>query len=186
MPPHPGSQLLHKALATASGAGGGAFGLATLPVELPAATHIIILRSIAEIARSEGDVLSDPELALSCVQVFALGGRAGSDDAAVIGYFAVRGVLAKSVTEAARFVAERGLLEAGAPQSWSASLPKVASRFGLAGDAEGRGADLSGHRRAGRRVCELRIHRAFSGRGPRPFRGSPAGAAHGKDVDGGI
>src|SRR5207253_2372761 len=30
--PHPGSQLLHKALAAASGAAGGAFGLATLPI----------------------------------------------------------------------------------------------------------------------------------------------------------
>ena len=69
--PHAGSQLLHKALATASGAAGGAFGLATLPIELPVST-IIMLRSIADIARSEGEDLSDPEVALSCVQVFAL------------------------------------------------------------------------------------------------------------------
>jgi hypothetical protein len=33
--PHSGSRLLHKALATASGAVGGALGLATLPIELP-------------------------------------------------------------------------------------------------------------------------------------------------------
>jgi hypothetical protein len=52
---HAGSGLLHKALATASGAAGGAFGLATLPVELPVST-IIMLRSIAEIARSHGEV----------------------------------------------------------------------------------------------------------------------------------
>ena len=32
--PHAGSQLLHKALAAASGAAGGAFGLAALPIEL--------------------------------------------------------------------------------------------------------------------------------------------------------
>jgi hypothetical protein len=37
--PHAGSQLLHKALATASGAAGGAFGLATLPIELPVSTN---------------------------------------------------------------------------------------------------------------------------------------------------
>ena len=43
---------MHKALATASGAAGGAFGLATLPIELPVST-IIMLRSIADIARSE-------------------------------------------------------------------------------------------------------------------------------------
>ena len=62
--PHAGSRLLHKALATASGAAGGAFGLASLPIELPVST-IIMLRSIAEIARSEGEDLSDPESALS-------------------------------------------------------------------------------------------------------------------------
>jgi hypothetical protein len=49
--PHAASQLLHKALATASGAAGGAFGLAALPFELPVST-IIMLRSIADIARS--------------------------------------------------------------------------------------------------------------------------------------
>src|SRR6266702_2123386 len=108
--PRAGSQLFHKALVTASGAAGGAFGLATLPIELPVST-IIMLRSIADIARSEGEDLSDPETALSCVQVFALGGRDASDS----GYFAVRGMLAKSVTEAARFIAERGAVKEGGP-----------------------------------------------------------------------
>ena len=79
--PHAGSRRFHKALATASGAAGGAFGLISLPIELPVST-IIMLRSIAEIARSEGEDLSDSETALSCVQVFALGGRPGSVDAA--------------------------------------------------------------------------------------------------------
>jgi len=127
--PHAGSQLLHKALATASGAAGGAFGLATLPIELPVST-IIMLRSIADIARSEGEDLSDPEAALSCVQVFALGGRAGSADASQSGYFTVRGMLAKSVTEAARFIAERGVLEEGAPVLVR-FITLVASRFGV-------------------------------------------------------
>jgi hypothetical protein len=39
---HAGSQFLHKALATASGAAGGAFGLATLPIELPVSTIIML------------------------------------------------------------------------------------------------------------------------------------------------
>ena len=121
--------MLHKALATASGAAGGAFGLAMLPIELPVST-MIMLRSIADIARSEGEDLSDPEAALSCVQVFALGGRSGSDDASESGYFAVRGLLAKSVTEAARFVAQRGLVKEGAP-IMVRFLTEVASRFGV-------------------------------------------------------
>jgi hypothetical protein len=127
--PRAGSQRLHKALATASGAVGGAFGLASLPIELPLST-IIMLRSIAEIARSEGEDLSDPEAALSCVQVFALGGRPGSADASESGYFAVRGMLARSVTQAARFVVERGVVEEGGP-ILVRFISQVASRFGL-------------------------------------------------------
>jgi hypothetical protein len=127
--PQDRSRLVHKALATASGAVGGAFGLATLPIELPLST-IIMLRSIAEIARSEGEDPSDPEAALSCIQVFALGGREGSTDASESGYFAVRGMLAKSVSEAARFVAERGLIEEGAPVVVR-FITQVASRFGV-------------------------------------------------------
>jgi hypothetical protein len=126
--PSAGSQLLHKTLATASGAAGGAFGLSTLLLELPVST-IIILRSIADIARSQGEDLSDPEAALSCVQVFALGGRAGSTDASESGYFAVRGMLAKTVTEAARFIAERGVIEKGAPVLVR-FITQVAARFG--------------------------------------------------------
>ena len=127
--PSAGSQLLHKALATASGAAGGAFGFSALPIELPVST-IIILRSIADIARSEGEDLSDPETALACVQVFALGGRPGSADASESGYFAVRGILAKSVTQAARFIAERGVIEEGGPLLVR-FVAQVASRFGV-------------------------------------------------------
>ena len=127
--PHAGSALFHKALATASGAAGGAFGLAALPVELPVST-VIMLRSIAEIAREEGEDLSDPEATLACLQVFALGGRSGSADPAQSGYFAVRGMLANSVTQAARFIAERGIIEEGAPVLIR-FLAQVASRFGV-------------------------------------------------------
>jgi hypothetical protein len=123
------SLILHKALATASGAAGGALGLASLPIELPVST-IIMLRSIADIARSEGEDLTDPESTLSCIQVFALGGRAGSDDASESGYFAVRAMLAKTVTEAARFIAERGVIGEGSPILLR-FVTQVAARFGL-------------------------------------------------------
>ena len=124
--PRTNSQFLHRTLATASGAAGGTFGLAALPVELPVSATIM-LRSIA---RSEGEDLSDPEAALSCVEVFALGGRVGSADVSESGYFAVRGMLAKTVTEAARFVAERGVLKEGAPILLK-FVTQVAARFGL-------------------------------------------------------
>jgi hypothetical protein len=74
--------------------------------------------------------LTDPEAALSCVQVFALGGRAGSDDPSESGYFAVRGMLAKTVTEAARFIGERGVIGEGGPVLLR-FITQVASRFGV-------------------------------------------------------
>src|ERR1700691_1262697 len=57
----------HKLAAAFSGALGGALGLAALPVELPISTTIL-LRSIAEIAREEGEDLSAPEAAFPCVE----------------------------------------------------------------------------------------------------------------------
>ena len=127
--PGAGSSLLHKSLAVASGAFGGAFGLTTLPIELPVST-IIMLRSIADIARSEGERLTDPETALSCLEVFALGGRTPGDDTSESMYFAVRGLLAKSTAEAARYIAQRSLVEEGAPLLVR-FLTQVAARFGV-------------------------------------------------------
>ena len=68
----------HRLAAAASGAVGGALGLAALPLELPISTTIL-LRSIAEIAREEGEDLSAPEAAFACVEVFALGGQGGGE-----------------------------------------------------------------------------------------------------------
>ena len=65
-------RVVHSALASASGAVGGAFGLAALPVELPVSTAIM-LRTIAVIAREEGEDLADPRTRLACLEVFALG-----------------------------------------------------------------------------------------------------------------
>ena len=127
--PETTSRLLHKALATASGAIGGSLGLMTAPLELPIST-IIMLRSIADIARSEGENLSEPDAALSCVQVFALGARSPTAGASDSGYFAVRGLLAKSITEAARFIAERGMAEEGAPVLVR-FVTQIAARFGV-------------------------------------------------------
>jgi len=89
-----------------------------------------MLRSIADIARSEGEDLSDPEAALACVEVFALGGRAGSTDASESGYFAIRSILAKTIAEAARFVTERGVIYEGAPILLK-FVTQVAARFGV-------------------------------------------------------
>jgi hypothetical protein len=122
-------RLLHKTVATLSGAVGGAFGVASLPVELPFST-IVMLRSIAAIARAEGEDLSTPESVFACLQVFALGAGRQNEQFFESGYFAVRSVLAKSVTEAARFVIERGLTEESAPVILRL-VSQIAPRFGV-------------------------------------------------------
>lgn len=110
----PSFDMLHTVAAAASGAIGGAFGLASLPVELPISTGIM-LRSIADIARSEGEPLDDVHARLACLEVFALGGRSSADDASETGYFTIRSLLARTITEAAQFITERGIAEKGAP-----------------------------------------------------------------------
>ncbi len=124
----PASNRFHLAAVAASGAVGGAFGLATLPVELPLSTTII-LRAVADIARTQGEDLGDPEALLACVEVFAL----GSPRDAAFGestYFAVRTLLAKSVTEAARHMIGRGIADEAAPVL-ARLLSQIASRFGM-------------------------------------------------------
>jgi hypothetical protein len=118
----------HTLAAAASGAVGGAFGLAALPIELPLSTAIV-MRSIAEIAREEGEDLSAPNAALACVEVFALGGDA-EETAFESGYFAIRAALAKSVSESARFLATQGLGAQSAP-TVVRLLTQVAARFGV-------------------------------------------------------
>ena len=56
-----------------------------------------------------------PDAKLACLEVFALGGPSKSDDASESAYFLMRAALAKSVSEAAGYIAQRGLVEEGAP-----------------------------------------------------------------------
>ncbi|MDD2337478.1 MAG: EcsC family protein, partial [Geobacteraceae bacterium] len=104
----PSSNWWHKLAVVATGAGGGAFGLPALAIELPVSTTII-LRSIADIARSEGEDLSRPDAKLQCVQVLALGGKSKSDDGTESGYFVTRAARAKAVSEAASHLTTKGL-----------------------------------------------------------------------------
>lgn len=119
----------HKLAAGASGAAGGAFGLATLSIELPVSTTIM-LRSIADIARSEGENLKLPEAQLECVQVLALGGNSKDDDGTEIGYFAARAAMAKAVSEAAAHLAAQGVAQHGSP-ALVRLITQIASRFSI-------------------------------------------------------
>jgi hypothetical protein len=113
----------------ATGGLGGFFGLPALAIELPVSTTIM-LRSIADIARSEKETINKIESQLACLEVFALGGPNKSDDASESGYFAVRAALSQSVSKAAEYIAEKGLAEEGAP-ALVRLIIQIAERFSI-------------------------------------------------------
>jgi len=137
----------HTAMAAASGAMGGFFGLTGTLVELPVTTTLI-MRSVADIARSEGFAISDPVVQAECVQVFALGGRSADDDAADSAYYATRVGLSEIAKETGKALAEAAAGQAtqhaaratfqgiqltpGQTASWLAQIIEtVAQRFGV-------------------------------------------------------
>jgi hypothetical protein len=122
-------QWIHRAMVLISGAVGGFFGLPGLMVELPISTTLM-LRSIADIARSEGENLSSLDTHLACITVFALGGRVKADNAAETAYYAVRAAMTRTLSEAAEFIAERGMAEEGMPIVIRV-MANLASRFGV-------------------------------------------------------
>ena len=120
----------HQVAVAASGAAGGAFGIAAIGIELPVSTTLI-LRSIADIAAVEGEDPRSIDTRLACLTVFALGsGRDTRDDAAESGYFAARSAMATAVTEAAKHLAQKGMSKSGAP-ALLRLITLIASRFGV-------------------------------------------------------
>ncbi|MBX3016422.1 MAG: EcsC family protein [Bdellovibrionaceae bacterium] len=93
------SDWLHRGLATVTGAAGGAFGLAAIPVELPMTT-VLLLRGIADQARLAGLDLRDPEIQLECIMVFAMGSPSEKDDALNSSYFASRLAFSQLIQQA--------------------------------------------------------------------------------------
>lgn len=122
------SNLLHKLGCGLSGGVGGFFGVAALTLELPVSTTIM-MRSIADIARSYGEDLRLPATRVACLEVFAFGGLSRGDDSFEAGYYAVRAALAAAVREAAEYLTGRGLAEAGAPVL-ARLISQIATRFG--------------------------------------------------------
>jgi len=129
----------HKVAAATSGAVGGAFGFTTLFIELPVSTTIM-MRSVADVARSEGFDLRDMATRHACLEVFALGGNSGKDDASETGYYITRGFTAEVMRHLSAELAGRAVggtpvmigltpKEAG---KWLAKIvEKVAARFGV-------------------------------------------------------
>ena len=121
------SNLGHKFSAAVTG---GFFGLVGLTLELPISTTIM-MRSIADIARSEGETLSSCDTQMACLEVFALGGDSKSDDGSESGYYAIRTMLAKTISQAAEYTAGSVIAEKAAPPVLTRLITVVAERFGL-------------------------------------------------------
>jgi EcsC protein family len=122
-----GGRVVHSALASASGAVGGAFGLPALAVELPISTAIM-LRAIAAIAREHGEDLADPAVGLACLEVFGLGHSGPAAAETESGYFAIRALFAQGLAQAADVVVNKGSLHGGSALALRALAPLV-NRF---------------------------------------------------------
>lgn len=139
-PGKPASTRLHKLAAAGTGAVGGAFGFGGLFVELPVTTAMM-MRSVADVARSEGFDLRDFATKQACLEVFAFGGNTARDDAGDVGYYAVRSFTTDAMRhlskELAQVAAKNGGVLGPAATSkqaakWLASaIEKIAARFGV-------------------------------------------------------
>ncbi|MEM9143875.1 MAG: EcsC family protein [Bacteroidota bacterium] len=118
----------YKALATSSGALGGVFGTTAFAVDL-ALTTKLMMRSIMDIARSQGEDLHTLDTQLACLQVFALGGKSKHDDSLDTGYYATRIALDGTIKGASGKLLE-GFLSGGS-SSVMQLLAQVASRFSI-------------------------------------------------------
>ena len=125
-----GHETYYKALVAGSGGIAGLFGLPGLLIELPLSTTLMI-RGIAEIARDEGEDIHTSEAQLACVEVFALGGKAESDDAAETGYYGIRLALSGYMSAAVAHVTAQGFHAESGPVVFRL-ISAIASRFGVA------------------------------------------------------
>ena len=122
---------IHSVLVGFSGAVGGSFGIAALAVELPVSATIM-LRSIADIARSHGEDLEYIDSKMACLAVFALsgGGSAKSSESADTSYYAVRSFLTKALGDTTNHIAVHGLSKEGAP-ALVKLISAVSTRFSV-------------------------------------------------------
>lgn len=123
------SNWFHRVSVWATGALGGFGGLPGTLLELPVSTTIM-LRSIFDIARSEGENIYDPATKLAALEVFALGGNNKNDDLADTAYYSVRMAMAMEVQTAYRFLTQSSgkLIDKNAP-ALIQLIQKIAARF---------------------------------------------------------
>ena len=130
------ANLTYKIVTGASGVAGGFFGVAGFTADLLLSTKFM-MRSIMDIARSQGEDIHDPETQLNCLQVFALSGESPDDDALETSYYATRAALHTAMGHASTYIAENGtkkILEAIAAQTASPVaklINQIAARYSI-------------------------------------------------------
>ena len=126
------SNRTYKALVTSSGIVGGAFGATAFAIDLTVATKFM-MRSIMDIARSEGEDLSAYDTQLACLQVLALGGKSKHDDNLDTGYYATRVALSSAVKNATAYASKHGMgaVLQGSSNTLLKLISAVASRFSI-------------------------------------------------------
>jgi hypothetical protein len=112
----------HTAASFATGVVGGFFGVASLPVELPVTTAIM-LRSIVSTARDFGHDISTPDVQLECLYVLSLG--SSGDKAVQSVYWTSRLAFSDIIRHAAREI------EKNSGPLLLRFLAQVASRYEL-------------------------------------------------------
>ena len=118
----------HKLAVAGTGAIGGFFGPFSTLAELPVATTLM-MRSIADVARSQGeDLQGSAEARMACAQVFALGGRTKADEDAELGYYGMRLTLGLHLE---RVVQYAGKVEASRIPGLIQLTRAIATRFGV-------------------------------------------------------
>ena len=88
-PRQPRNNAVHRLATMASGVASGFVGLPGVVFDIPFTTATI-LRSIAEVARDNGEDLAAEETRRACLEVLALGGPSRADDETETGYWATR------------------------------------------------------------------------------------------------
>jgi hypothetical protein len=121
--------LLFQFASTVTGGVSGFFGMAALALELPVTTTLM-LRSIAGIAARHGEQMDQPAARLACLEVFALGAPGKHGMSGETSYYAARAFLAKTVSEAAQVLLERGLTGGSGPVIVDL-ITSIGSRFGV-------------------------------------------------------
>ncbi len=126
----------HSVATGVTGALSGFFGPATLVIEIPFSTSLM-MRSIALTAQEYGFDLRDPEVLMDCLFVFSLGGPNKADDGMDTSYLASRLAFRSVVKTALESIGAvpvkslLGMIENQSTPVLARLVSRVADRFGL-------------------------------------------------------